>query len=155
MRKYILIITTVASVLFIQSCYTATKQTYIKNKNSHSKSQFPQNSTLNNKLIGVWINKKLLYDYGYQIRKLKIKNNGYVIYIPASERSNNEIYHGHYRVLSDTLIIKFNEKKRTEWMKYKLKTNTLVITSLKGREGSSTNLINNCYNCFISWEKIQ
>ena len=94
-------------------------------------------------------------DYGYQIRRLDIKNNGNLIYIPDSERSNSKIYYGSYRTLSDTLIIKFNEKTNAEWMNYKLNANTLAISILKEREGTENNLINDCYNCITSWEKVQ
>ncbi|PJC59347.1 MAG: hypothetical protein CO025_06445 [Ignavibacteria bacterium CG_4_9_14_0_2_um_filter_37_13] len=155
MLKYPSIISIVILGFFIQSCYTIIKQVNVENNQYKSNSQFPPNSVLNNKLEGVWINKKLWMDYGYQIRRLDIKNNGNLIYIPDSERSNSKIYYGSYRTLSDTLIIKFNEKTNAEWMNYKLNANTLAISILKEREGTENNLINDCYNCITSWEKVQ
>ena len=113
MRNFIYIITTAALVLFIQSCYTIIKRTNVEH-NHNGNSQFPENSGLNPRLTGDWINKKLWADYGYQIRKLEIKENGSAIYIPDSERSNSKIYYGSYRILSDTLIIKFDWEDRAE-----------------------------------------
>jgi hypothetical protein len=113
MRNIKYIITIAALFIFIQSCYTIIRKTNVEH-NYSSNSQFPENSGLNSRLTGDWINKKLWTDYGYQIRKLEIKDNGSVIGIPDSERSSSKIYYGSYRILSDTLIIKFDWEDRTE-----------------------------------------
>jgi len=155
MRNHISFVSIVILVFFIQSCYTIIKKENVDSDFHKTNSQFPQNSILNPELVGVWINKKLWMDYGDQIRRLEIKNNGNIIYIPNSERSSSHIYFGSYRIQSDTLIIKFNEKNNSEWMNYKLSTYTLAIKNFLEGEGTNDNLINDCYNCITSWEKIQ
>ena len=155
MLKNILIILIAVLVFFIQSCYTIIKQSDLGNNHYKTNAQFPLKSGLDSELEGVWINKILWMDYGYQIRRLEIKNDGSVIYIPDSEKSNSKIYYGSYRVISDTLIIKFDEKNNFEWMNYKLDDTNLAISNLKDREGTENNLINDCYNCFRNWGKVQ
>lgn len=154
MIKSKLVFFIVIPIFLVQSCYTVIKKNDFEKSYYDRQPKFPLNSNLNTELVGVWINKKLWMDYGYQYRRLEIKNNGSVTYIPSSERSNSEIFYGNYRVLSDTLIIIFNRRDNSEWMIYRLRTNTLYIQNIKERKGTENNLVNDCYACGRIWIKL-
>ena len=73
MQKLIYIISIAVLVLSTQSCYTIVKSTPHKHVDF---AQFPENSHLDDSLTGVYTTKFLWVDYGYQIRKLEIRDDG-------------------------------------------------------------------------------
>jgi hypothetical protein len=142
-------------VFFAQSCYTIVEQRKVNNTFYESQAEFPQNYNIQNDLIGVWINKQLWMDYGYQYRRLEIYENGRVVYMPRSESNNSKIYNGIYTVSADTLIMNLGNKPSIVWMKYRLNADTLFIRSFKEEPGTENDLINDCYDCTRNWIKYQ
>jgi hypothetical protein len=134
----------------LSGCYTVLKQSPQKNTTYTVKPKLPPNTEDTSELAGVWIHKRLWMDYGYEYNRIEIYENGKLVYIPSSERSNSEIFYGSYYISTDTMSVLF-ENIGLEQLKYSLNADTLLLETINPFGGIHESLINDCYSCIIRW----
>lgn len=139
--------------LFFHSCYTVVDQTKLISSSQQHTPVFPSNAIIDKRLNGSWVNPVKVMDYGIQRRKLEMFYDGSFIYKPNSERNNDEYYYGEYRSIADTMILKFEIINHIEKMVFKVRNDTLYISSFGPKEYVRNNLIHTCSDCIKSWHK--
>ena len=149
-KKIFLLVLLIITIILLIGCYTVLKHSPKTNPTRIIQPTLPPNTEQPGELIGVWIHKRLWMDYGYQYNRLQFRNNGKLVYIPSSERSNSEVFYGSYYISSDTISILFNNLG-LELMKYSINADTLLLKSINSFGGTHESLINDCYNCVIRW----
>ena len=149
-KKIFLLVLLIITIILLIGCYTVLKHSPKTNPPRIIQPTLPPNKEDISELTGVWIHKRLWMDYGYEYNRLEFYDNGKLVYIPSSERSNSEVYHGSYYISSDTISILF-KNIGPEMMKYNLNADTLLLQSINSYDGNRGSLINDCYSCVIRW----
>jgi len=130
-------------IVFIlsQSCYTVLeRKERIAIKHQYELKDFPK---LYNGLLGIWIKKTLMMDYGYVYEKLEFSSSVVISYCPRIEALNSEIYYGNWGTKSDSLAIVFDNTNDIELYLISITEGALRVISLEDYSKTKDNLINN------------